>query len=230
MGSWRLAILGFSIIAAAVALTVAGVDRFDTGTAQQPATVDSRFVPPRLIVAADSTARPSADGPAGRDLRPDVEMPDLVRTSDARRAALQSIAALAETPGQLEDAALAGAALSHVEPAVREEAVHALGERGGIIALQTLQQALLDPSPSVRDAAFRAFIDMGGDAAVLALGSALGAEDALTRLNAVDALGEIGGPDAARYLESMLQDENDIVRQAAAQWLAELSGGATQKR
>ena len=214
MSIGRLAILGFSTIAAAVALI----------SAQQPATVDSQLPRPPSVVPEDWFTRAAADGSAGGGRVSYIDMPNLIRATDTRRAALQGVVALAETRGQLEDSALANAALGHMESAVREEAVHALSERGGTIALQTLQQALQDPSPRVREEALRALVVMGGDAAVLVLGSALDTEDASMRLNAMDALGEIGGPDAARYLEPMLQDENAVVREAAAQWLAELSG------
>lgn len=226
MNSRRLAVLGCSGVAAAAALAIAGVEPFDTGTAQQLAAADSRLPRPPSVVAEDWFTQAATDGSAGRGHISDGEIPSPLRATDTRRAAMRAVAALAEMPGQLVDSALADAALSHVDPAVREEAVHALGERGGTIALQSLQQALQDPSPRVREEAFRALVFMGGNAAVPALGSALGTEDVSTRLNAVEALGEIGGPDAVRYLEPMLQDENDVVREAAAQWLAELSGAS----
>lgn len=226
MSHSRIAVLGFTGVAAAVALAVADVDWLRTGTARQRATVDSWFTPRPLVVMAEAAIeRPPVDESARRDLTPNADVLSLSRAADTRRAAMEAVAELVDVPGPHAESALAAAALSHAESAVREEAIHALGERGGTIALHTLQQALQDPSPRVREAALRAFIDMGGDQAVLVLSSALGAEDVAMRVNAVDALGEIGGPDARRYLEQMLWDENDVVRDAAADWLTELSGG-----
>ncbi|MGQ0836377.1 MAG: HEAT repeat domain-containing protein [Gammaproteobacteria bacterium] len=211
----RIAALGFT----GVALAVAGVDWLDIGTARHPAMVDSRLLArPPVIVAEDAIERVP-------DRTRLANLLSAVHAPDARSAAMDAVTALADVPGQHWDSALADAALGHAESAVREEAIHALGERGGSIAVHTLQQALQDPSPRIRDAAVRAFAEMGGDEAVLVLGSALSAADASMRVNAMDALGEIGGPDATRYLEQMLGDENGVVREAAAEWLAELSDG-----
>lgn len=219
----RITALGFTGIAAAIALAVAGVDWLDTGTARQPATMDTQFASQPLVAMAEAPiARSLRDVSARRDLTSKPDVLTLVRAADTRSAAMHEVATLADVPGLHAESALAAAALSHAEAAIREEAIHALGERGGTIALHTLQQALLDLSPRVREATVRALVDLGGGEAVLALSSALGAGDASLRLNAVDALGEIGGPDAARYLKQMLQDENDAVREAAAEWLAEL--------
>lgn len=223
----RIAALAIAGVVAAVALAVGGVDWLGTGTALQPAAVDPRLPPrPAVVMAMDEIERPPPDESnraesTTRDLPPQADVLSLVRAADARRAAMEAIAALADVPGQDAESALADAALSHAEIAVREEAVHALGERDGAVTLQTLQQALQDTSPRVRAAAIRALVDTGANEAVLMLGSALGAGDASMRADAVDALGEIGGPDAARYLEQMLRDENDVVREAAAEWLAE---------
>lgn len=220
----RITVPGSTGVAAAVALAVAGVDWLDIGTARQPITVESQFAPrPSVAMAEAPVARSPRDVSARHDLTSKPDALSLVRAADTRSAAMHEVATLADVPGLHAESALAAAALSHAEAAIREEAIHALGERGGTIALQTLQQALQDPSPRVREATVRAFADVGGDEAASALSSALSAADPSLRLNAVDGLGEIGGSDATRYLKQMLQDENDAVREAAAQWLAEFS-------
>lgn len=149
-------------------------------------------------------------------------------TVDTRRAELQAVAALADVAGQQTESILAATALGHSEPAFREEAIHALGERRGSISLQTLQLALQDPSPRIRAAAIRAFVEIGGDSAALELSAALSATDPALRLSAVDALGQIGGTEAARYLHQVLLDESAVVREAAHQWLAELCDERSQ--
>lgn len=220
----RITVLGSTGVAAAVALALAGVDWLDTGTGRQPAMVDSQFMPrPPVARAEAAIERPRSHESARRGLTPQPDVLNLVRSAHTRKAAMEAVAMLADVPGPHADSALADVALTHADFSVREEAVHTLGERGGTIALHTLQQALQDPSPRVREATVRAFVDVGGEEAASALGSALGAADPLLRSNAVDGLGEIGGSDATRYLQQMLQDENDAVREAAAEWLAEFS-------
>lgn len=214
----RLAFLWCAGIAVAVALAVAGVDWLDTGTAPlPPATTDpprlAPFPPPRLPIdmAEDAIERLPLD------------LPERVRVAEARGAAMDEVVWLADVPGQHAESALADTALSHAEPAVREEAIHALGERSGTIALSTLQQALQDASPRVRRAAVHALAGREEHEAVLALASALYSAGPSMRVNAMDALGGIGGPGAIRYMEQMLGDETNVVREAAAEWLAELS-------
>ena len=212
-------------IAAAVALAVAGFDKLDTGAAQQPVAAASRL-PRRLptLVIRDSFPRRIANGSITRDGKAPAGIAIAERGDDTRKSGLRETMALSSEPGPHADPTLAGAALGDPDPAIREEAIHIVAERGGVIALPTLQQALQDPSPRVREATIRALVVLGGTDAVSALGSALGAGDTRMRLSAVDALGEIGGPEALRLLEPASRDEDSIVREAAAQWLAELSG------
>jgi HEAT repeat protein len=226
MNGFRIALFGATGFAATLALGLAGVDWLDTGIARRPATVEplsSQRLP--LAMPGDGITRVPVDESLQRDLMLKADV-NRVRVSDARNVALKAVTALAEAPGEHADSALAEVALSHGESEVRDEAVHALGQRGGTIALQTLQQALQDPTKRVREAAVRALADVRGDEAVRILGSALNAGDASLRVNAADALGEIGGPEATRYLEQVLGDENEVVREAAAEWLTELPAGA----
>jgi HEAT repeat protein len=118
---------------------------------------------------------------------------------------------------------LIGVALRAPETAIRSEAAHALGERGGPGATQTLQRMLADTDPAVRKSAVRALVDIGGDASALAIGALLSSIDTDLRLTAVEALGEIGGAYSAQLLQQALQDGHDIIRDAASQWLAEYS-------
>jgi HEAT repeat protein len=218
----RIVILGCTGIAAVIALAVAGVDWIDTGTAPQSTKAAAQLqLHTRVIAAEAAVDRPRIEGPSGRDLLPPGGVLSPIRTDETHKVAMQTVGSLAEVPGQHAESALAGAALSNAHPAVREEAVHALGERGGAIALQTLQQVLQDPSPRVRQAAVQAFVDIGGDEAMLILSSALGSDDASLRVSALDALALIGGPAARPYIEQMLGDENDGARAAAGEWLAE---------
>lgn len=201
---------------AAVALAAAVVDD-DIGAPRQSATGELRIPPrPPPVVTADDVIQRSRTSEAAGLPSPQV-------SAALQAAALREIASLAETPGQSAAAALAGEALSHPRPEVREEAVHALGERGGAVASLTIPQALHDPSARVQDAAIRALIALRGDGATAALGSALSAADPRMRVSMADALGELGGAEAARYLEQMAHDDDAAVRQAAAEWLVELS-------
>jgi HEAT repeat protein len=155
--------------------------------------------------------------------------PAAPRTSDPdarvlRKNALESIAAAADSTGPQAVTTLVEAALSHRDSAVREEAVRALGERSGGLAIQTLEQTIQDPDPEVRVASVRALADVGTDEAVRILSGALSAADPSLRLDVVEALGDIGSPNAALYLEQALGDESQPVHEAAAQWLDELSG------
>jgi HEAT repeats/PBS lyase HEAT-like repeat len=204
------------IVAAAVVL-VSGVDWFATGVGRQRTESDVHLVSqPAHVPAEQASGKPraltSATGDGSR-----------VLADSQRKIGLETVVAAADRPGQDADSVLAGIALGHDDVAVREEAVYALGERGGSLAMQTLQQAIQDPHPRVREAAVRALADVDTNEAARILGGALTAKDAALRLDAVEALGEIGSPEAARYIEQALGDESSLVREAAAQWLAELS-------
>lgn len=220
----RTTVLTWAGLAAAALIGLAGVDGLDTGPAGPPAAANDR-VRSRTPAA---TAEPRADPPHAANASTPVttqrdSLPRLAVGADARRDALATVVEQSDTFGPLADSVLADLALGHADTAVREEAIHALGEREGDLVLSTLQQALIDPSPRVRRAALRAFVGQPGQAAVVVVGSTLAQWDALARVGAVDTLGLIGGPDAMRYLESMLEDESPVVRAAAAEWLVELS-------
>lgn len=204
------------------ALAVAGVEWFDTGAARDDAT---DAMPEVRAPAGSRIAR--VDPGIARVMQDEVPGPSaassraLLSARDRRKAGLAAVVGLAETPGLLSEATLADVALSHTDPAVRVEAVHALGERDGPIVLAALQQALQDSNSRVRESAVRAFADVGGDAAALGLSPALSAAETAMRLDAVDALAEIGGADATRFLHQALEDQDPRVREAAAQYLAE---------
>lgn len=231
MSRGRIVIPGCIGVAAAVALAVAGVDWIDTGTARQPAMAVPQVRLRAPAIGTEETIQRLRVGRSiGHDLAPHANTPSLVPTTGTLQAEMQTVSSLAAAAGADAASALAQAALSHAAPAIREEAVYALGERDGPIAVQTLQQALRDPSPRVRQAACRVLAAIGADGAVLALSSVLGSEDASLRADAVDALAEIGGPAAMHYLEQMVGDENEVVREAAGEWLAELAADAPAPR
>ena len=112
--------------------------------------------------------------------------------SDANTRA-DAVSALGSARDNPQAAALAYAALSDADPAVREEAAYALGEIGGEMSLRALEQALHDPEQDVKRAAIEAVASIGGDQAALALAPVLDDPDASLRAAAVDALGEIKG-------------------------------------
>lgn len=85
----RIAVLGFTGVAAAVALAVAGVDWLDTGTARPPATVDSRFAP-RPPAAERAIERPPVDESARRDLTSNGDVLSLVRAAHTRKVAMEA--------------------------------------------------------------------------------------------------------------------------------------------
>jgi HEAT repeat protein len=204
------------IVAAAVVL-VSGVDWFAPDVARQRTESEVHLVsPPAHVPAEQVTGKPRALSSAAGD-------GSRVLADSQGKIGLEAVLAAADTPGQDADSVLASVALGHDDVAVREEAVYALGERGGGLAMQTLQQAIQDPHPRIREAAVRALVDVDTDEAARILGGALTAKDAALRLDAVEALGEIGSPEATRYIAQALGDESRLVREAAAQWLAELS-------
>jgi len=126
--------------------------------------------------------------------------------------------------------ALAMAAVGDVDPAVRIEAVSALGDRaaraGDPIAERgayALALALRDPEVEVRREAVEAFTRMGGEHAVAALAPALSDVDARVRREAVDALGDLGGEAAAGLLRHVAGTDADAgIREAARDYLAEV--------
>jgi hypothetical protein len=134
------------------------------------------------------------------------------------RDRLEQIAALADPGRTSVDLAQA---LGDVSPAVRYEAVYALGESGDPSNALLLRQALMDPDRNVREAAIDAFAAVGGDLAARSLGVMLHDSDAELREEAVYALAEIGGAAAAELLEQACLDSDRNVRAAAADLLAD---------
>lgn len=117
--------------------------------------------------------------------------------------------------------ALAALALGDSSFLVREEAVAALGEVGGVVGIQALTQALNDANADVQEAAVRAFVDIGSGDAVRALTLVLSDPDPSLRGAAVDALADIGSAAAVGALRQAARDDNDAVREAARNYLAE---------
>jgi HEAT repeat protein len=207
-------ILGFSAVAILAVLAVLYVDRLDIAAAHAPTWSAAPLPPAWPLVPAEFPEQ--ADGALDEPVALEV------KAENASRAELHAVAALAHASGLSADSVLVAAALGNAEIAVREEAIHALAERGACVAIPTLQQTLQDSSPRVQDATIFALRDIGGDEAVQSLGSALDLADPSLRLHAVDALGQMSQPAVALHLERALYDESDLVREAAAQWLAEL--------
>lgn len=224
MGIKRIVALGPLCLAVAAALATFGIRWQHASTTRQPIELGPQLRPPlRVVMAEAAVGQPAVVKSAVPTFIFESDEPNRERTREARRVALEEIAALTDERGEHAESALAAAALSHTEIAVREEAIHALGERGGAVALQILQQVLQDPDPRIRAAAVPALVDVGGAGAVWALGGALATGEDSLRLSVVDALGEIGRLETTRYLEQALQDRNGLVREAAGEWLAELS-------
>jgi HEAT repeat protein len=205
------AVTGFAVI-------LAGVDSNDTGE-PWPRPVAEAHASTELLGLADP-----ADSRRGSAVTVELGSTSLNRAASgakSRLAALQSIATLADTPGAHADAALAAVALGDADEAVREEASHALGQRGGAVALGALQQAALDRSSRVRHEAVAALATIGTPEARRILSSLLVSDDASLRIRLVDALGELAGPEAAQDLEPLRVDANKNVRDAVEQWLDE---------
>lgn len=140
--------------------------------------------------------------------------------------ATSAVAQTSTTAPQLDDQAAtarAAAALFADDPAVRENAVRVLGERGDDHVLPNLQQALVDPNRRVRAAVIDALADMGSDAALWTLTLAMNDSDPGLREDAVYAAGRIGGAAGQAVVQLALGDPEDTVREAAAQVLEELS-------
>jgi hypothetical protein len=136
---------------------------------------------------------------------------------------LEAVSELAGIYGVSATVALADAAMFDEDPAVREEAVHGLGESGDPTGMQVLELALMDPDLRVREAAVEAVGDIGGDDSARVLESALNDEVASLREEAVYALGDIGGEIAIGLLRQALTDRQSQVREAAAEVLADMS-------
>lgn len=101
-------------------------------------------------------------------------------------------------------------------PAVRAEALHAIGRIQSDTVNPALTHALNDHDARVRKAAIGAIEGSGAEDALAVLAIALEDRDASVRATAVDAIGEIGGEAARRLLEAALLDQNAVVREAAS--------------
>ncbi len=144
-----------------------------------------------------------------------------VDPTDDIAARLERVLELLVNGDESAATALAALALGDSSSSVREEAVAALGDVGGVIGIQTLTQALNDTNADVQEAAVRAFVDIGSDDAVRALTLALSDPDPALRGAAVDALADIGSAAAVGALRQAARDESDSVREAAVNYLAE---------
>ena len=134
---------------------------------------------------------------------------------------LEAVSSLAISGSVQAAMALSVAALNDEDAAVREEAVHALGETGDRAGRQILEQAILDSDNGVREAAVKALADLGGDDSALALAAVLSDEDPSLRQDVVHALAEIGGETAMGMLRQAAVDPHIAVSEAAVEALAE---------
>lgn len=217
-----IGLVSAGVLAGTVVLMSSG-DWLPAGAAgQQRTETAARLVPKPGGVLTNPVVGGSRTG-GSRGVAPMTEARNHTLASEFRKTGLASVATVADSAGHDADAVLADAALDYADAAVREEAIHALGERGGSLAVQTLQQTIQDPDSGIRRATVRALADVGTQEAARILGDALSAKDDSLRLDAVEALGDIGGQDSVLYIEQVLGDESPPVREAAAQWLAELS-------
>jgi HEAT repeat protein len=185
----------------------------------------------------DSSKPPDDGHPAPANRLSDVESLDAdasiapliaALVAEDVKVRLAAVTSLTIVGGDQAAAALTTVALTDADPAIRQEAVYALGEMGGEQGFEVLKHALFDPDVSVREAAVDAFADIGGEKSALALTVVLKDADASLRAEVVHALGEIGGQAATRLLRQAAMDEQRVVREAAADLLAELSGVAVE--
>lgn len=115
-------------------------------------------------------------------------------------------------------------ALDDPDPAVREDAIEALGDRGDPEGISGLQRALYSEYDWLKLSAIEALADIGTDEAVMALGPLLSDDDARLREAVVDALADIGTDAARGYLDQALSDSDTNVSAMASEALAELFG------
>lgn len=116
-------------------------------------------------------------------------------------------------------AMLSAAAALDTDPAVRAEALYALGAAQATAWNPAFRLALADANRNVRAAAISALEDLGTQDAAQVLEMALGDTDTSLRASAVEALGEIGGSTARGVLRRALADESNTVCEAAAEQL-----------
>jgi hypothetical protein len=114
--------------------------------------------------------------------------------------------------------------------AVREEAVHVLGELHMPESLGYLKNALYDPERRVRVAAIGAIVESGGDDAVIILADLLNDQDQSIRSEVIHAMADIGGNVAHLFLRQALSDANEINRETAAGYLSEIATTETTNR
>jgi hypothetical protein len=121
-------------------------------------------------------------------------------------------------------------AMSDPAVAVREEAVHVLGELNLPDSLTYLKNALFDPERRVRIAAIDALAESGHDDAAIILADFLYDQDQKIRSEVIHAMADIGGNVAHHYLRQALSDPNEINRETAAGYLAEIATTKTVNR
>ncbi len=180
--------------------------------------------PGRLWVFSNETEpdeRDAAESPGDADTN-EVTMSLSRAQAGDPDVRLEAVSSLGIEGGNQAAAVIAVAAVYDEDAYVREEAVYALGETGGVAARQTLEQAILDSDDRVREAAVEALAEIGGEESALALAAVLNDEDPSLRQNAVYALAEIGGETAIGILQQAVADHHIGVREAATDVLAEL--------
>ena len=201
----------------AAIIFVGGGEARDPSGHPRPAVHRSDDIPamwPALARASGDTESLDAGAPIASLGSPLVDEDAKVR--------LKAVTELTIDGGDQAVATLTTVALTDADPAVRQEAVYALGEIRTDAAIETLKHSLQDPEARVREAAVDAFADVGGEKSARALAAVLNDPDASLRLEVVDALGEIGGQTAIRLLRQASADPHSTVREAAIGRLAEL--------
>lgn len=109
-------------------------------------------------------------------------------------------------------------------PAVRGDAIAALGDLGSRSAVRCLVDMLHRDNESFHHDVVIALRKIRPDRALIALLGLLQSRDPIIREEAANALGEIGDQQAVRRLRDLLDDENADVRQEAVLALGKLGG------
>lgn len=149
---------------------------------------------------------------------------------DTEKNRLSAISNIATWDDSSEVGADLLAATSDPAVAVREEAVHVLGELNKPESLSYLKNALYDPERKVRVAAIGALVESGADNAAILLAELLHDRDQAIRSEVIHAMVDIGGNIAHHYLQQALADVNEQNREMAAEYLSEFATMETANR
>lgn len=141
---------------------------------------------------------------------------------DVRRRAVEGLGYFASS-NEAQDAI--AQAYAHVEPAVRESAVLAMGRSMRPIWFPYIERELKSPLPAMRYEAARAMGELGEDAQSFlpSLLPLVEDDDGEIAITAIWALGQVGGPHAKRILQRFARMKDDARRSAATAALEELA-------